>query len=648
MMNLDLTSYGIHVEAVLRNAAPATLYEEAVKTDATAAITSSGALAIRSGRKTGRSPADKRIVREPGTEEDIWWGDINIGLDERTFDINRERTVDYLNTRKRLYVVDGFGGWDPNNRIKVRVICERAYHALFMHNMLIRPTAEELANFGEPDYVIYNAGAFPANRMTSHMTSKTSVDLSFTKREMVILGTEYAGEMKKGVFTIMHYIMPKKGILSMHCSANEGEDGDVSLFFGLSGTGKTTLSADTRRRLIGDDEHCWTDDGVFNIEGGCYAKAIDLSPEQEPEIYGAIRFGTVLENVVYDEETREVDYSDTTITQNTRAAYPIEFIPNAKIPCIGGHPHNIIFLTYDAFGLSGTGKTTLSADTRRRLIGDDEHCWTDDGVFNIEGGCYAKAIDLSPEQEPEIYGAIRFGTVLENVVYDEETREVDYSDTTITQNTRAAYPIEFIPNAKIPCIGGHPHNIIFLTYDAFGVMPPVSMLNPAQAMYHFISRYTAKVAGTEMGVDEPEATFSACFGAAFLVLHPSRYAEMLADRMRRHGARAWLVNTGFTGGAYGTGKRMSLKHTRAIIDAIHSGDLERAPKTADPTFGFEVPTECPGVPSEILIPRNTWADGDAYDRTAKRLSELFAKNFQKFEDGTSSEIIQAGPRLQSS
>ena len=529
MINLDLTSYGIHVEAVLRNAAPATLYEEAVKTDATAAITSSGALAIRSGRKTGRSPADKRIVREPGTEEDIWWGDINIGLDERTFDINRERTVDYLNTRKRLYVVDGFGGWDPNNRIKVRVICERAYHALFMHNMLIRPTAEELANFGEPDYVIYNAGAFPANRMTSHMTSKTSVDLSFTKREMVILGTEYAGEMKKGVFTIMHYIMPKKGILSMHCSANEGEDGDVSLFFGLS----------------------------------------------------------------------------------------------------------------------GTGKTTLSADTRRRLIGDDEHCWTDDGVFNIEGGCYAKAIDLSPEQEPEIYGAIRFGTVLENVVYDEETRDVDYSDTTVTQNTRAAYPIEFIPNAKIPCIGGHPHNIIFLTYDAFGVMPPVSMLNPAQAMYHFISGYTAKVAGTEMGVDEPEATFSACFGAAFLVLHPSRYAEMLADRMRRHGARAWLVNTGFTGGAYGTGKRMSLKHTRAIIDAIHSGDLERAPKTADPTFGFEVPTECPGVPSEILIPRNTWADGDAYDRTAKRLSELFAKNFQKFEDGTSSEIIQAGPRLQS-
>ncbi len=528
MMNLDLTSYGIHVDAVVRNAAPSTLYEEAVKTDATAAITSSGALAIRSGRKTGRSPADKRIVREPGTEGDIWWGDINIELDERTFDINRERTVDYLNTRKRLYVVDGFGGWDPNNRIKVRVICERAYHALFMHNMLIRPTAEELANFGEPDYVIYNAGAFPANRMTSHMTSKTSVDLSFAKREMVILGTEYAGEMKKGVFTIMHYIMPQKGILSMHCSANEGEDGDVSLFFGLS----------------------------------------------------------------------------------------------------------------------GTGKTTLSADTRRRLIGDDEHCWTDDGVFNIEGGCYAKAIDLSPEHEPEIYGAIRFGTVLENVVYDEETREVDYSDTTITQNTRAAYPIEFIPNAKIPCTGGHPHNIIFLTYDAFGVMPPVSMLNPAQAMYHFISGYTAKVAGTEMGVDEPEATFSACFGAAFLVLHPSRYAEMLAERMRRHGARAWLVNTGFTGGAYGTGKRISLKHTRAIIDAIHSGDLERAPKMTDPTFGFDVPTECPGVSSEILIPRNTWADGDAYDRAAKRLSELFAKNFQKFEDGTSSEIIQAGPRLQ--
>ncbi len=524
---IDLTEYGIRVENVIRNGSPALLYEEAIRHDDTAAIVSSGALALNSGAKTGRSPGDKRIVRHPDSEQDVWWGPVNFEVDEHTFQVNRERTIDYLNTRERLYVMDGYAGWDPRHQIKIRVICERAYHALFMHNMLIRPTHEKLDSFGTPDYVIFNAGAFPANQYTSQMTSKTSVDLSFEHREMVILGTEYAGEMKKGVFTIMNYIMPKTDVLSMHCSANEGDEGDVTLFFGLSGTGKTTLSADQRRKLIGDDEHCWTDEGVFNIEGGCYAKAIDLSAESEPEIFGAIKFGTVLENVVYD----HVD------------------------------------------------------------------------------------------------------------------REVDFADTSITQNTRASYPIEYIPNAKIPCTGGHPKNIIFLTYDAFGVMPPVSRLSPAQAMYHFISGYTAKVAGTEMGVEEPQATFSACFGAAFLVWHPSKYAEMLAELMREHGTKAWLINTGLTGGPYGTGKRISLKHTRAIIDAIHSGALSDAPVAEDATFGFAVPTECPDVPSDVLIPRNTWADQEAYDRQAVKLSELFAKNFDKYADVASDEIKDAGPSV---
>lgn len=522
---VNLTAYDIHVNNIHRNLTPAELYEEAIRLDPTAAITRTGALAITSGEKTGRSPADKRVVEDEANKDNIWWGKINIKLDEHTYMINRERAVDYLNTRPCLYVVDGFAGWDPDHRIKVRIVCSRAYHALFMHNMLIRPTAEELADFGEPDYVVLNAGQFPANKYTSHMTSSTSVDLSFEHREIVILGTEYAGEMKKGIFTVMNYIMPLQNVLSMHCSANEGHDGNVSLFFGLS----------------------------------------------------------------------------------------------------------------------GTGKTTLSADPDRRLIGDDEHCWTDQGVFNIEGGCYAKVVDLSPEKEPQIYSAIQFGTILENVVYDEQTRQVDWTDTSITENTRASYPIEYIPNAKIPCVGGHPNNIIFLTYDAFGVLPPVSKLSPEQAMYHFISGYTAKVAGTEVGVTEPQATFSACFGAAFMVWHPSKYAELLAGKMRAHGAHAWLINTGLTGGAYGTGTRMNLPHTRAIIDAIHNGSLEQAPTQTDPIFGFAVPTECPGVPSEILIPRNTWQDGEAYDRTAHKLAGLFAENFKKYRDNCSAEIIEAGP-----
>lgn len=530
MSDINLKQYGIDVGTVLRNADPARLYEEAIQLDPTAAIANTGALTIRSGEKTGRSPADKRIVKHPESADDIWWGPINMDIDAETFEINRERAQDYLNTRERLYVIDGFAGWDPQHQLKVRIICSRPYHALFMHNMLIRPTQEELANFGEPDFVIYNSGEFPANRQTKHMSSKTSVDLSFEDNEMVILGTEYAGEMKKGVFTVMHYLMPKRDVLSMHCSANEGvEDEDVTLFFGLS----------------------------------------------------------------------------------------------------------------------GTGKTTLSADANRRLIGDDEHCWSDDGVFNIEGGCYAKAIGLTPESEPEIYNAIRYGTLLENVVFDEETREVDYDDTSITQNTRASYPLEYIPNVKIPSVGGHPDNIIFLTYDAFGVMPPVSKLTPEQAMYHFISGYTAKVAGTEMGVTEPKATFSACFGAAFLVWHPSKYAEMLAEKMRAHSAEAWLVNTGITGGPYGTGHRVPLKYTRAIIDAIHDGSLAASDMQSDPTFGFNVPTTCPNVPDEILIPRNTWDDKAAYDKQAEKLTGLFAEHFEQYADIAGEQISAAGPNPKS-
>lgn len=526
--DLNLDRHGIFVTNVLRNPPPAKLYEEALTREAGTAISRTGALVALSGKKTGRSPTDKRVVHNPASADDIWWGPVNIKLDEHVFDINRERAVDYLNTRDQLFVIDGFAGWDPKHRIKVRIICERAYHALFMHNMLIRPTKEELASFGDPDFVVYNAGRFPANQHTAGMTSKTSVDLSFERREFVILGTEYAGEMKKGVFTIMNYLMPKKGALSMHCSANEGEDPkDVSIFFGLSGTGKTTLSAD----------------------------------------------------------------------------------PN------------------------------------RQLIGDDEHVWTDDGVFNIEGGCYAKCIDLSAEAEPEIYNAIRFGAVLENVEYDPTTRAVDYTSSKITQNTRCSYPIEYIPNAKIPAVGEQPKNVVFLTCDAFSVLPPVSKLTPGQAMYHFISGYTAKVAGTEMGVTEPEATFSACFGAPFLVWHPTKYAELLSERIQKQKSNVWLVNTGWSGGPYGVGKRMSIAHTRAIIDGIHSGALEKAEYEEDPIFGLAIPKSCPDVPNEVLNPRNTWSDKAKYDETAKKLAGLFHENFKKYAGQANKDILAAAPRL---
>jgi phosphoenolpyruvate carboxykinase (ATP) len=527
-MAFSLEPHGVTVKEIHRNACPAFLYEAALRHEQGSAISSTGALIAYSGKKTGRSPTDKRIVDEPESTGDIWWGNVNIKLDSHSFLINHERAVDYLNTRDRLYVVDGYAGWDPAYRLKIRVICARAYHALFMNNMLIRPTEEQLASFGEPDYVIYNGGGFPANRYTAGMTSTTSVDLSFARREFVILGTEYAGEMKKGVFTIMNYLMPKQGVLSMHCSATMARDG-----------------------------------------------------------------------------------SDTSVL----------------------------------FGLSGTGKTTLSADPKRLLIGDDEHCWSDQGVFNIEGGCYAKVIDLSKEQEPDIWNALKFGSVLENVVFDPTSRKVDYTDVSITQNTRGSYPIDDIPNALIPCVGGHPKNVIMLTCDAFGVLPPVSKLSPAQAMYHFISGYTAKVAGTEQGVKDPEATFSPCFGGPFMVWHPTKYAEMLAEKLRKHGAQTWLVNTGWSGGGYGVGARMKLKYTRAIVDAIHAGALDKVETVEDPVFGVQVPTTCPEVPSEILVPRNTWADKGAYDAQAKKVAGLFRENFKKYEAQASAEVRAAGPKV---
>jgi len=525
MSEVDLSAYGINVLHVLRNPSPARLYEDAILHEQ-ASIVSSGALATSSGEKTGRSPKDKRIVEHPDSAGDVWWGKVNIKMDEEAYLANRRRALRFLKSRRVLYVIDGFAGWDPKYRIKIRVLCSRAYHALFMHNMLIRPSREELVQFGTPDYTIFNAGQCAAVPTPPSVTSGTSINLSFERGEMVILGTEYAGEMKKGVFTVMNYLMPKRGVLSMHCSANEGADGDVSLFFGLS----------------------------------------------------------------------------------------------------------------------GTGKTTLSTETHRRLIGDDEHCWSDRGVFNIEGGCYAKSIHLSPEHEPEIYRAIRFGTVLENAVYHDRTREVDYRDAALTENTRASYPIEFIPNAKIPCVGAHPKNIIFLTCDAFGVLPPVSRLTPEQAMYHFISGYTAKVAGTEVGVEEPEATFSACFGAAFLVWHPTMYAVMLADRMEKHGSRAWLVNTGWTGGPFGVGQRISIRHTRAIVDAIHRGELAEAPTQEDPHFGLHLPLHCADVPEQILDPSRTWHDAAAYERAARKLALLFRDNFSQYRSMAGDAIRKAGPR----
>ena len=526
MPELDPGLHGLAGPTIHHDPSPAILYEHALGTERDCAIADSGALIAYSGARTGRSPADKRIVDAPESRDAVWWGAVNRPLAPAAFERLREQAVAYLNTCRQVYVIDGFAGASAETRVRVRVICERPYHALFMRNMLIRPALLGETAIGTPDCTIYNAGRCGADHTIDGVSSETSVALNLERGELVILGTEYAGEMKKGVFTLMNHLMPARGVLPMHCSANAGDSGDVALFFGLSGTGKTTLSADPGRALIGDDEHCWGDEGIANIEGGCYAKVIDLAPAAEPQIHGAIRFGAVLENVVFDPATRAVDYADGSITQNTRCAYPADFIDNARLP----------------------GR------------------------------------------------------------------------------------------------GGVPQRILFLTCDAFSVLPPLSRLTPEQAMYHFISGYTAKVAGTEMGVTEPEATFSACYGAPFLVRHPALYARMLAERIEKSGASVWLVNTGWSGGPYGTGSRIRLRHTRAMLDAIHSGALDGAEERLDPVFGLAVPTACPGVPERLLDPAAGWPDRGAYIEAAVALAGRFRENFTGYAAEAGDAVLAAGPR----
>jgi phosphoenolpyruvate carboxykinase (ATP) len=487
-----------------------------------------GAFVVRTGRHTGRSPRDKFVVRTPAVEDKIWWGAVNQPFDTQHFDILYRRVLAYLQD-KRLYVQDCFVGADERYRIPIRVINQYAWHNLFARQLFVRPDWTQTESH-VPEFVIISAPGFKAESDIDGTRSSAFILVNFEKGIILIGGTEYAGEMKKSIFTLMNFLLPEKGVLPMHCSANMGAQGDVALFFGLSGTGKTTLSADPGRRLIGDDEHGWSDDGIFNIEGGCYAKCINLSREAEPQIWNAIRFGTVLENV----------------------------------------------------------------------------------AMNLE------------------------------------TRLLDFGDDSLTENTRAAYPLRFIDNAVIPSVGGHPENVFFLTADAFGVLPPISRLSPEQAMYHFLSGYTAKVAGTEAGITEPQATFSTCFGAPFLPRYPTIYAKLLGEKLSRHKAQTWLVNTGWTGGPYGVGHRMSIQHTRALITAALNGALKEVPCVEDPVFGVCVPKACPGVPSEALQPRNTWQDRAAYDAQARKLAGLFAENFTPFAEFASEEVKAAGPRRQAS
>lgn len=473
-------------------------------------LASTGALQVFTGKYTGRSPKDKFIVSEPSVKDHIDWGTVNHPISESQFDALFNKAKAYM-AEKELFVFDGFAGADSEYRLPIRVVNEFAWHNLFVRQLFIRPTQEELLRHNAEFTVIVIPG-FKANPSLDGTRSETFICLSMERKLVLIGGTEYAGEMKKSIFSVLNYLLPFKGIVPMHCSANVGEKDDVALFFGLSGTGKTTLSADPNRRLIGDDEHGWSEQGVFNFEGGCYAKCVNLSEEKEPQIWHAIQAGSVLENVVLDPETGVADYDNTGLTENTRAAYPIEMIPNALIPGKAGHP----------------------------------------GV------------------------------------------------------------------------------IIFLTADAFGVLPPISKLTKEQAMYHFLSGYTSKLAGTERGVTEPEATFSACFGAPFLPLHPTVYANMLGQKIEEHQVKVYLVNTGWTGGPYGVGKRMNLSYTRAMVTAALDGTIEQADFTADPIFGLLCPDSINGVAGEVLQPRNTWQDKEAYDAAARELSDRFVRNFEKF------------------
>ena len=515
---------GILSDRVQWNLPTAALFEEAVRRQE-GLIAANGPLACLTGQHTGRSPNDKFLVREPSSEAVIAWGTVNRAMEPAQFDLLHRDVVTSLQG-KELFVLDCFAGADPKYRLGVRIINELAWHNLFCRHLFIdEPAAAEAA---APQFTIIDAPSFKADPKRHGTNSEVVIAVNFGKKLVLIGGTSYAGEMKKSVFTVLNYILPLENVLSMHCSANAGKDGDVALFFGLSGTGKTTLSSDSDRRLIGDDEHGWSDHGIFNFEGGCYAKTIRLSAEAEPQIYATTR---------------------------------------------------------------------------------------------------------------------RFGTVLENVVVDEKTRELDLADERYTENTRAAYPISFIDNAVPSGQGGHPKNVVMLTADAFGVLPPISRLTPEAAMYHFLSGYTAKVAGTETGVTEPKATFSTCFGAPFLPLAPSRYARMLGERIAGHSARVWLVNTGWTGGPYGVGKRMKIAHTRAMIRAALSGALDRVAYDKDPVFNLDIPASCPDVSSDVLKPRNTWADGARYDEQAARLARMFVENFRTFEQGVTADVRAAGPNV---
>ncbi|MFN2447713.1 MAG: phosphoenolpyruvate carboxykinase [Vicinamibacterales bacterium] len=521
-----LDAHGVTTSGrVFWNLPAAALYEHAIRRQE-GMIAVEGPLVCRTGAHTGRSPNDKFVVREPSSEGSLWWGKVNRPMTLEHFAALKHDLLASLGTTD-LFVQDLYAGADREYRLPVRFIQELAWHNLFVRNLFIVPPEAELAGFS-PKFTVITAPSFKADAKRHGSRSDVVIALNFASREVLIAGTSYAGENKKSIFTVLNYLLPLRNVLSMHCSANIGPASDTALFFGLSGTGKTTLSSDPERRLIGDDEHGWSDRGVFNFEGGCYAKMIRLSAEAEPQIHATSR---------------------------------------------------------------------------------------------------------------------RFGTVLENVVVDEVTRRLDLDDASLTENTRGAYPIEFIDNAAPDGVGGHPKNIVMLTADAYGVLPPIARLSPEGAMYHYLSGYTAKVAGTEKGVTEPSATFSTCFGAPFLPLHPNIYARGLGERIARHAVGVWLVNTGWTGGPYGVGHRMQIAYTRAMIHAALSGGLAETPYRRHPVFNVDVPATCPGVPSDVLDPRSTWADTSAYDAQAKKLATMFVENFKTFEGDVDRPVVEAGPQV---
>jgi len=521
----ELVSIGIkNTREVFYNYGTPALYEQVIRRRE-GLLSHLGPLVVRTGYHTGRSPNDKFTVRESSSEQNVWWGKVNKGMSEECFERIYFKMMAYIQG-KDLYVEDCYVSADPKYKLGIRVITENAWHNLFARNMFRRYKSEEELNNHETNFTIIHTPNFHADREVDCTNSEVFVIVNFAKKIVLIGGSSYAGEIKKSIFSIMNYLMPLRNVMSMHCSSNLGKDGDVAIFFGLSGTGKTTLSADPNRKLIGDDEHGWSDDGVFNYEGGCYAKVIKLSEEAEPDIFECTR---------------------------------------------------------------------------------------------------------------------KFGTILENVQINSQTRRLDLDDDTFTENTRAAYPLTHLPNIVEEGRAGHPKNIIMLTADAFGVLPPISKLTTEQAMYHFISGYTAKVAGTEKGITEPKATFSTCFGAPFMVLHPNVYAKLLGEKIEKHNSSCWLVNTGWTGGPYGVGSRMKIKYTRAMLTAALEGSLENVEYVKDPVFNLMIPTTCPGVPSEILNPKNTWADKNAYDEQAKKLAKMFVENFNEYAEGTSDSIKNAGP-----